>query len=168
MNALSLQKVSWKQKKKSAELWFSDKLIATISFGLKKTTVQFTDHRWEIRGKGFWWPQVVIKEKSKVLLTQKNIGFWGVKNEVLVDNRIYTATTKQATLYNVSYTNAGGGAVVSYALTAAKRKAAVNFTINAGDTPEQDVLLLFVLGYYTMRAVILENNAATDGVSATR
>lgn len=167
MNGLALQKVSWKQKKKSAELWFSEKLIATISFGSKKTIVQFTDHRWEIRSEGFWWPQIVIKEKNKVLLTQKNIGFWGVKNEVLIDNRVYTATTKQATLYNVSYTNASGGVVVSYALTAAKWKAPVNFTVNAGDTPEQDVLLVFILGYYTMRAVILENNAA-DVASTNR
>ncbi len=70
-------------------------------------------------------------------------------------------------LYNVHYTNENNQEVIAYSLNSMKWKAAVNFTINAQSTPDEDVLLLFILGYYTMRNVIQEVGATTAALAAT-
>lgn len=166
MQIAVLQQAVWKQKKKTAELWHRDKVILSMEFGSKKSKVFFDDRKWEIVQAGFWSPEVTISEEDQVLLRQKHIGFWGHRNEVVIGDGLYEAKTHTGVLYNVRYTNASGTEVVSYRLTALKRKATVVCIINAASASAADILLLFVLGYYTVRAVVQETNAGNEIVVA--
>lgn len=161
MDISVLPKAVWTQKKKTAELLLKEKLILSMEFGSKKTRVFFEDRKLEIRTDGFWKPHVTIQENDKVLLLQKHIGFWGNRNEVVIGNNLYEGKTKTGMLYNVQYTNYQGIEVVSYRLNTLKWKASMDAVINPAAAPAQDVLLLFILGYYTVRSVIQESDAAS-------
>ena len=161
MTIEQLKAAQWKQKKKVAELSVDGMIILTMELGAKKAKVSFEKRQLEIKREGFWHPQVVISESSKVLLTQNHIGFWGSKNEVQIGETVYEGRSKTNTLYNVGYFAPSGEQILGYRLSAVKWKAAVNFTIDAHTAPTEDVLFLFILGYYTVKNVVQESGAPT-------
>lgn len=158
MDIQVLRESKWKQKKKSAELWHEENCLLSMNFSGKKTKVHAGKRTFVIEQKGFWNPRVVIYEGDELLLVQKHIGFWGSRNEIVIGQSVYVGKTRQGMLYNVEYTDQHNVPIVSYALTTAKWKADVEFTLNSSDIPEQHTLLLFLLGYYTVRNVLLENS----------
>jgi hypothetical protein len=168
MDALQLKQAQWKQKKKTAELSVNGKVFLTIDFSKKKTKVVFGNRRLDIKTKGFWHPQVLITEGEKILLTQKHIGFWGSKNQVQTEKGLYEGKTQSSTLYNLTYFTQFGQQVVSYRLNTLDSKAVVNFFINETIAISfDDLLLLFILGFYTIRAVAEENTLLTIIAAAT-
>jgi hypothetical protein len=89
---------------------------------------------------------------------QKHIGLWGTKSEFDIQGKTYTAKTKQGMLFNLTYSLAERE-ILTYKLDTFKSKIQISVEVKVTDIPEQHLLLIMALGYYSLRNVALEAGA---------
>ena len=154
----NLQSAHWEHSKKKAELIVDGSTLIEMEFGKKTTSVSFGKEKFELSNEGFWCPRIIIKQKGKVAAMQKHIGFWGTKSEFEINGKTYTAKTKQGILFNITYSNENAD-ILTYKLDASKSKIQISIEVKTYDVPEQHLLLLVALGFYTIKNVALEAGA---------
>lgn len=145
----------WKHSKKKAELINNDLPVIEMEFNRKATIVKISKRKLEITREGFWCPRIIISEKKSIVAQQKQIGIWGTKSEFIIDEINYSAKTRQGILFNISYSNSNGE-VLSYKLNALKNKPVVEFEIKSFELPEEHLLILLALGFYSIKSVAQE------------
>jgi hypothetical protein len=96
---------------------------------------------------------------------QKHLGLWGTKSEFEIGGKTYTAKTKQGMLFNITYSNEQAD-IVTYKLDTSKSKIQITFEVKSVDIPEQHLLLLLALGFYSIKNVALEAGANDFVLSA--
>ena len=89
---------------------------------------------------------------------QKHLGFWGTKTEFDINGETYTATTKQGMLFNLTYSLADKEILI-YKLGTSKSKIQISVDVKTTHIPEQHLLLIMALGFYSIKNVALEASA---------
>jgi len=74
----NLKTAQWEHSKKKAELKSDGLTLIEMEFNRKVTSVKIGKRKLEIQKDGFWCPKIVITEKDKVIVLQKQIGIWGM------------------------------------------------------------------------------------------
>ena len=168
MNLALLKQAQWKQRRKVAELSANGRVIITLEFIGRKVNVRLENRQLQIRKEGFWHPYLVMVEQNKIIASQKQINFWAKKYEVQIGARYYYCKIKTGVLYNVTYfPRQSHHEIVSYRLNAFKWKPVVQFTLNETAAPADDALLLFLLGYYSIKTAVQESAAVAAIVAAS-
>lgn len=154
----NIHSAHWEQSKKKAVLIADSSTIIEMEFGKKATSVNVGKEKFKLSREGFWCPRIIIKQKGEVIALQKHIGIWGTKSAFEIDGKTYTATTKQGMLFNITYSNEHAD-ILTYKLDTSKIKIQITFEIVNFDIPQQHLLLLLALGFYSIKNVALEAGA---------
>jgi len=166
MNPESLQGASWYYRKRIAQLIKDGNVLMTIKFGGRLSEVHFENRSLQIKKWGFCETTITIEEKGNVLFRQRRLGFWGNKHDVLIGNRTYHCISKLRWHYHVVYTDAFGHKLVSYEQNSWKWNPPTSFSLNKKDAPVDDILLLIISGYVTLRKLKQDADASIVAISA--
>src|SRR5215471_4358786 len=90
-----LQSAVWQFKKRKAQLLCNDELLMEMNFRRGNADVQAQGHRWQIKREAFWCSAVSVAENDTTVLSQKNVGFWRRKSEIVIQGRNYVSKVKQ-------------------------------------------------------------------------
>lgn len=151
----NLNNAYWEYTKKKAVLIAESSPLIEIEFGRKATFIRFGNEKYNIMKDGFWCPRIMITKNDSVLVIQKQVGLWNTKSEFVIDDKTYTATTRQDAAFNITYTR-GSRDILTYILDASKNTSSIIFQIISANVPEQHLLLLLALGFYSIRNVANE------------
>jgi len=154
----TLTSAYWEHSKHQAKLVNNGVTLIEMKFNSKGALIKIGENRLVISRHGFWNPGLLIRENNTTIGTQKQSGFWGTKMEVILDNEIFTARTKQGRLFNITYTREGVD-ILTYKLDTLKLKPVVQFEIHSYELPQKQLLLLMAFGFYSIK------NAAIEAVS---
>lgn|GEM_PF-2789990 len=154
-----LQSSHWQCKGSKAELICDDVPLMQINFKRRPAKVEVPGHHWQIIKERFWCSALSVVENDKVILSQKQIGFWGNKHEILIEDRRYFAKIRQRMHIAIAYSNETED-VLEYRLNGFLRKPRFIFNIKAASISENDLLLLLAVGLYSIRRTVNEYNAA--------
>jgi hypothetical protein len=108
-----------------------------------------------LSNEGVLCPRIIIKQKGDVVAVQKHLGLWGTKSEFEIDGRTYTVDSKQGMLFTISYST-DSAHILTYKLDTSKGKIQIAFQVRKLDIPEEQLLLLLALGFYSIQNVALE------------
>jgi hypothetical protein len=150
MKLESLQNATWHYGKRIAQLVNNGMPLITIKFESRICEVTFDDRILHIKKWGFCRPLIQIEENGKILFQQQVTNFWGNRHEVRIGDRQYAGITRASMHYHVVYMNAGME-IVSYHQNSWKWNPPAEFKLNAGTAPLEDIILLLIGGYYTLR-----------------
>jgi hypothetical protein len=154
----NLQTAQWEHSKRKAALIADSSTLIEMEFGKKITSIKFGKEKFEISNEGFWCPRIIIKHKGDVAALQKHLGLWGTKSEFDINGKTYTAKTKQGMLFNLTYSLPDKD-ILTYKLDTSKSKIQISVEVTTTDIPEQHLLLLMALGFYSIKNVALEAGA---------
>jgi hypothetical protein len=153
-----LQTAQWEHSKKKAALIADHSTLIEMEFGKKITSVKFGKEKFEISNEGFWCPRIIVKQKDDVVALQKHLGLWGTKSEFDINGKTYTAKTKQGMLFNLTYSLPDKD-ILTYKFDTSKSTIQISVEVKTTDIPEQHLLLLLALGFYSIKNVALEAGA---------
>lgn len=151
----NLPNARWQHSKKKAALTEGNNTLIEMEFGSKATNVKMGKQKFEITTDRFWCPKIMITQKDEVVALQKRLGFWGTKSEFVLDGETYVAKTKQGTRFNITYSK-GDTKILTYKVDALKNKPVINFQIKSFSIPEEHLMLLMALGFYSIKNVAAE------------
>ena len=160
MNLELLHGASWHYRKRTAQLIKDGIVIVTIKFGGRTSEVHFDNRVLQIKKWGFCLSTMTIEENGNVLFTQRRVGFWGYKHDVLIGSKAYRCVSKLRWHYHVDYTDSFGNEIVSYYQSSWKWNPTVQFNMNKSAAPQDDILLLIISGYVTLRKLKQDSDAA--------
>ena len=160
MNLQSIQNARWEHKKGVARLINNYTELITIKFGRRVSEVRFENRVLQVKKLGFWCKQFIITEGQNVLLNQNTVGFWQTTLEVNIGNKKYFGKARHASTLRVLYSTADKKEVLSYRKNTWKWKSPAEYNINSTNTSPDDILLLLISGYFTMRKLQQDNEGA--------
>jgi hypothetical protein len=160
MNLELLQGASWYYRKRIAQLIKNENVLVTIKFGGRISEVYFDNRVLQIKKWGFCLSTMTIEENGNVLFSQRRVGFWGYKHDVLIGNRAYRCISKLRWHYHVDYTDSFGNEIISYHQSSWKWNPPIQFNMNRSAAPLNDLLLLIISGYVTLRKLKQDSDAA--------
>jgi hypothetical protein len=167
MDFKSIKSAQWSYRKGIAQLINNQSVLLSMTVGGRESEVLLGGRRLQIKKIGFWRPKLTITEMGSVLLTQITTGIFGYSREVEIGGRLYTGKASAMMHYNVTYHNAHGNEVLSYHMNAWKWRPTPQFIINESAAPDEDVLLLLIVGYRTIRKLKQESDATAGFVVVT-
>ena len=161
MNLNEVKAAKWTHTKGIAQLIGSNqRVLITIKFGRRLTEVNFENRILQIKKTGFWQPIVTISEGQNVLLKQEATNIWKSLWDVRIGGNRYTGKQKMLCNYSVVYRNAQGFEVLSYEMNAWRWKSSMAFKVRESAPTNNDTILLLILGYYSLRKMKQESEAA--------
>lgn len=160
MNLDLLQSATWQYRKRVAQLISNGSPIITIDFRGRITEVHFENRVLHIRRSGFCKPTINIEENGNILFAQRSVSIWGNRHEAIIENRKYLCTAKLRMNYHVVYSDISGNEIVAYHQNSWRWNPPVAVQINRRVIPEGDLLLLIIAGYFTLRKLKQDSDAA--------
>jgi len=160
MNLESLQSATWQYRKRVAQLISNGSPIITINFSGRVSEVQFENRILHIRKSGFCKPTINIEEDGEILLAQRSLSIWGNRHEATIENRKYLCTAKVRMNYHVVYSDIAGNEIVAYHQNSWRWNPPVPVQVNKSVTPARDLILLIIAGYFTLRKLKQDSDAA--------
>ena len=151
----ALQSAVWKHSKKRASLVHNDEPLIRMEFRRKMTRARIGKEKLDIFTEGFWCPKILISEDGAVIALQKQLGFWGSHSECIVDDVRYLAKTKQGTRFNITYFR-DDIELLTYKLDTIKSKPIITFKVKGEKVSERHLLILMILGFYSIKNVAME------------
>jgi len=167
MDLKSIKSAQWNYRKGIAQLINNQSVLLSMTVGGQESEVLLGGRRLKIKKTGFWRPKLTITEMGSILLTQTTTGLCGYTREVRIGGRLYTGKASAMMHFNVTYRNAQGNEVLSYHMNAWKWKPTPQFIINELAAPSEDVLLLLIVGYRTIRKLKQDSDSTATIVAAT-
>jgi len=167
MNLNELKTAKWHHSKGIAQLISGQRVLITIKFGRRLTEVNFENRSLQIKKTGFWQPKVTISEGQNVLLKQEATNIWKSLWDVRIGGNRYSAKQKMLCSYSVVYRNAQGFEILNYEMNAWRWKSSLAFKIRESAPLNNDTILLLILGYYSIRKMKQESEAAAIASVAT-
>jgi hypothetical protein len=167
MDIKSLKSAQWSYRKGIAQLINNQSVLLSMTVGGRESEVVMGGRRLKIKKIGFWRPKLVITEMGSILLTQTTTGTFGYSREVRIGGRLYTGKASAMMHFKVIYRNAQGNEVLSYHMNAWKWTPTPEFIVNESAAPAEDILLLLIVGYRTLRKLKQESDASVGAVVVT-
>lgn len=140
-------------------------ILIEIEFNKKKALLWVGKSKYKIHTEGFWYPRIVIEQRDTEVAVQKIVGLWGTKSELVIEDQIYTVSTKQDGLFNLTY-SLNSTDILTYQLDAFGKKPRILFAVKSTALGERELLLLMALGFYSIKNVAIEALANDFIVSA--
>jgi hypothetical protein len=165
MNLESIQNATWHYRKRIARLVNNGIPLITIKFESRVCEVSFENRILHIKKFGFCRPLIQIEGNGKILFTQHVANFWGNRHEARIGDRQYAGITRASMHYHVAYMKAGME-IVSYHQNSWKWNPPAELKLNASATPPEDLILLVIGGYYTLRKLKQNNDASVVSLAA--
>lgn len=160
MNIISkLQSSQWQYRRNFAELIYNDELLMQIKFKKGTAYVDTQDHHWQIERRGFFCSAISVTENNKIVLSQNRIGFWQSKTEICIGDKEYISKIKHSLLPAIAY-GTETEPILEYRVNSFWRKPRFLFHILSTSISENDLLLLTAAGFYSLRNLVNEYNAA--------
>ena len=138
----------------------------TIKLGHRISEVKFERRVLHVRKLGFWCKRINITEGPNILLNQDTVGFWQNTLEVRIGDKIYLGKAKHASTLRVVYGTNEKNEIVTYRKNTWKWRSPAEFSINPTAAPPNDILLLFITGYFTLRKLQQDNDGAVAAIVA--
>jgi hypothetical protein len=151
----NLINAQWHYTKGKAELTEGSTTFIEMEFKRKTTFVKIGKKEYEISKDGFWCPGIKVTEKDKVIALQKQVGIWGTKSGLIIDDQKYTVKTREGKMFNIIYSNSTGDILI-FQLATLKNKPEIIVEIRSFTIPEQHLLILLAVGFYSMKNVAEE------------
>ena len=156
-----LIKACWQQTCKKAQLVLGDQVLLEMEFYPAGARVQIGRRVLRMSKKRIWSSELFVEEKGRILGLQKKAGCWKSASHILINGRPYKART-QIGSYRAGYYDAEGNEILQYRLVAFQWKTGITFSIMHAAVPEEDLLLLVLIGFYAARGVLLECASVTS------
>ena len=153
-------KATWQHKKGIAQLIYNQVPLITIKFGTRISEVHLENRILQIKKSGFWSPKITISEGQNVLLTHEITNMWKSRADIKIGRNRYFGKQKMMFGYSIVYKDPQGFEVLSFELDAWKWKPVVTFKIKEPVSSPSDVVLLLILGYYSIRKMKQEGDGA--------
>lgn len=124
------------------------------------------EEKYIIRNEGFWNPNTVIVKEGKVLLVLKR-NFLGSKAKIEFENgKVYTCKYKNAPLVKLSFFSKDKKEILHYRLKPKNTPKTV-LSIQDDSINKHELLMLIVLGCYSFKGIVKENDSSGMIVSDT-
>ena len=160
MNLNELKTAKWHHSKGIAQLISNQRVLITIKFARRITEVNFENRSLQIKKTGFWQPKVTISEGQNILLKQEATNIWKSLWDVRIGGNRYSGKQKMLCSYSFVYRNAQGFEILNYEMNAWRWKSSLAFKIRESAPLNNDTILLLILGYYSIRKMKQESDAA--------
>jgi len=160
MNLQSLETSAWQYRKRVAQFIANGSPAITINFGRRSSEIHFDNRILQMKRTGFCRPTITIEENGNILFSQRSISIWGGRHEAIIENRKYFCTAKLRFNYHVVYADISGNEIVSYHQNSWRWNPPVPLQINKIPVPDNDLILLIIAGYITLRKLKQDSDAA--------
>jgi hypothetical protein len=127
-----------------------------------KASFEWDTKTYKIQNEGFWNPITTIKhEDNKLLNLRRN--FLGNKGTIeFASGNQYTCIIKNSPLVNLIFMTESGKEFLSYEIKATLNPNSVQsiLTVLPNSISREELILLIVLGFYSFKGIIIENQTS--------
>lgn len=150
----------WKISGSTAMLYAGETLLLELhDESSKRTTFKWNDKVLAIKNEGLWNPKVVVSDEDNVIAMLKRFLFKS-KAEISFGNDVrYYCKIKNTPLVTFVFYDLKGEKVLHYKIDASvKPKSLVKIFDNS--LPEDELVMLLAIGFYTFKNIVKENDDA--------
>ncbi len=160
LKSLLAQPLTWSFKKRKILLKSNDEVILELKEEKgTKASFELRGKKYMIRSEGFWNLKILIEKEGKHLLAL-NRQFLGSKATVKFANgNVYTCKVKNSPLVKLSFFTEKDEEILHYNLEPASKPKTVLTIINPA-IMENELLMLIILGCYSFKGIMKENDDA--------
>jgi hypothetical protein len=154
------QPLTWIFKKKKIILQSgTETIIELIEEKQSKASFRLDGEKFTIRNKGFWNAKTIIEKEGEQLLMLKR-NFLGSKGIIEFENgNHYSCKISNSPLAKLSFFNKDEKEILYYQLEATpKPKTVLNIIDHS--TNEKELLMLIILGCYSFKGIVRENDTS--------
>jgi hypothetical protein len=158
LKSLLNQPLSWTFKKKKIILQSGDETIVELTEEKhSRASFELDGKKYIIRNEGFWNAKTIIEKDGKQKLILKR-NFLGSKGNIEFKNgSLYSCNIRNSPLAQLSFFNSEEKEVLYYKLEATlKLKTVLNIVDHSVN--ENELLMLIILGCYSFKGIVKEND----------
>ncbi len=158
LKTMLTQPLAWEFSKKKITLKSNGDVLLKLREEKKsRASFEFDGKDYMVFNDGFWNPKTVITENGKPILILKR-SFLGSKGRIeMANEKHYECRVRNSPLVKISFFLPEGKEILNYKLDA-KRKPRTQLTLLFTDIPDHDLIFLIVLGCYSFRGIVKEND----------
>jgi len=153
------QKLSWVISDNQFSLKAADETLLDMKEDKSgRASFVLEEEKYIIHNEGFWNPSTIITKEGKQLLVLKR-RFLGSKGKIEFDNgKVYSCKFKDAPLAKLTFFSKDKKEVLHYKLKP-KHKPKTILSNMDDSVNKHELLMLIVLGYYSFKGIVRENEA---------
>lgn len=158
LELLLKQTLTWTIKKKKNILQSDNQtIIELIEDKKSRASFEFEEKNYSIRNEGFWNAKTIVEKDGKQMLVLKR-NFLGSKGSIEFEKgNFYSCKIRNSPLVKLSFFNKDENEILYYKLDASlKPKTVLNIVDHSIN--KNELLMLIVLGCYTFKGIVEEND----------
>ncbi|MDZ4822493.1 MAG: hypothetical protein SH856_03445 [Flavobacteriales bacterium] len=159
-----VQLPQWQFKGNTYSLVLADEKI--LEFKEKSfrngATFQWQSETYRIASSGYWMPKLTVENSAKEEVLSAQTNFWRTSSDIqFAGGNMYRVVIKNNLLVNIVYQKQDGTEILHYRLDTKKWRPQVVYKLGDTKIPDYELLMLFILGVFTIKDIAKENVAST-------
>ncbi len=160
LKSLLNQNLTWSFSKKNIVLRSNDVVLLELREEKSaRVSFEFDGKSYTIRNEGFWNPGTIIEKEGKQFLSLKRNFFGSKANIEFESGNLYSCKISNSPLAKLSFFNKDENEILYYKLDATQKPMTVLSIIDKSIN-ELELLMMIVLGCYSFKGIIQENDDA--------